>query len=189
MRKTLLLLSTALVIASMATAQRKTPTPQPSDTTKKTPAATGQAMPGTNRGGAPKAGPKPYGEVITAKAISRKGMLSVHKVEDRHFFEIPDSLIGRDILAVCRISRSAAGARAQMLGYAGDQVGDNVIRFEKGPDDRIFLRSISYKEMSSDTTENGMYTSVLNSNLQPIVGAFDVKAYNKDNGTVVIDVT
>lgn len=189
MRKTLLLLSTGLVIASMATAQRKTPPPQPADTTKKPAAAAPGQNAGMNRGGAPKAGPKPYSDVITAKAISRKGMFSVHKVEDRHFFEIPDSLIGRDILAVCRISRSAAGARAQMLGYAGDQVQDNVIRFEKGPDDRIFLKSISYKEMSSDTTENGMYTSVLNSNLQPIVGAFDVKAYNKEKGTVVIDVT
>jgi hypothetical protein len=189
MRKTLLLLSTGLVIASVAIAQRKTPTPQPTDTTKKQPAAA-QNTPGMmNRGGAPKTGPKPYSEVITSKAVSRKGMLTVHKVEDRHFFEIPDSLIGRDILAVCRISRSAAGARSQMLGYAGDQVGDNVIRFEKGPDDRIFLKSISYKEMSADTTENGMYTSVLNSNLQPIVGAFDVKAYNKDKGTVVIDAT
>jgi hypothetical protein len=187
MRKTLLLLSTGLVIASIAVAQRKNPAPQPTDTTKKSAAA--QAAPGMNRGGAPKAGPKPYAEVITSKAISRKGMFSVHKVDDRHFFEIPDSLIGRDILSVCRISRSAAGSRAQMLGYAGDQIGDNVIRFEKGPDDRLFLKSISYKEMSADTTENGMYTSVRNSNLQPIVGAFDVKAYNKEKGTLVIDVT
>ncbi len=189
MRKKLLVLSTGLVIASMALAQRRSPAPQPADTTKKSAAAT-QNTPGMmNRGGGPKAGPKPYAEVITSKAISRKGMFSVHKVDDRHFFEIPDSLIGRDILAVCRISRSAAGSRAQMLGYAGDQIGDNVIRFEKGPDDRIFLKSISYKEMSADTTENGMYTSVRNSNLQPIVGAFDVKAYNKETGSFVIDVT
>lgn len=187
MRKKLLLLSTGLVIASMAFAQRKKPASQPGDTTKKI-AAAAQA-PGMNHGGAPKAGPRPYAEVITSKAISRNGMFCVHKVADRHFFEIPDSLIGRDMLAVCRISRSAAGSRAQMLGYAGDQVGDNVIRFEKGPDDRIFLKSISYKEMSADTTENGMYTSVRNSNLQPIVGAFDVKAYNKEKSTFVLDVT
>ena len=189
MRKTLLLLTTGLVIASTATAQRKNPAPQPADTTKKPAAAAAQNPGMMNRGGAPKPGPKPYSEVITSKAISKKGMFSVHKIEDRHFFEIPDSLISRDILAVCRISRSAAGARAQMLGYAGDQIGDNVIRFEKGPDDRIFLKSISFKEMSADTTENGMYTSVLNSNLQPIVASFDVKAYNKEKGTVVIDVT
>ncbi|OQP58870.1 zinc-dependent metalloprotease [Niastella populi] len=189
MRKKLLLLSTGFVIASMAFAQRRSPAPQPADTTKKAAAAATPNTPGMSRGGGPKAGPKPYAEVITSKAISRNGMFSVHKVDDRHFFEIPDSLIGRDILAVCRISRSAAGSRAQMLGYAGDQIGDNVIRFEKGPDDRIFLKSISYKEMSADTTENGMYTSVRNSNLQPIVGAFDVKAYNKEKGAFVLDVT
>jgi hypothetical protein len=43
--------------------------------------------------------------------------------------------------------------------------------------------------MSADTTENGMYRSVINSNLQPIVASFDVKAYNKEKSTLVIDLT
>ncbi|MBO9633103.1 MAG: zinc-dependent metalloprotease [Chitinophagaceae bacterium] len=191
MRKSILLMSAGLIIASASIAQRKKgPTaPQPADTTKKPVAGAMPPMAGMPRGGAPKAGPKPYNEVVTSKAVTRKGMFTVHKVDDRYLFEIPDSLIARDILAVSRISKSATGGRSQMMGYGGDQINESVIRFEKGPDDRIFLKSISYTEMSSDTTENGMYKSVINSNLQPIASSFNVAAYNKDKNSFVIDVT
>lgn len=200
MRKIYLLMGVCLSIGVAATAQRKktpAPKPAPTDTTKK-PMMGGMAnMPGMNRGGAmggaPSSGPKPYNEVITNKAVTRKGMFTVHKVEDRYFFEIPDSVITRDILVVSRIAKSAAGGRAQMIGYAGDHINDNVIRFEKGPNNRLFLKTISYMEISKDTTENGMYNSVMNSNLQPISAAFDIKAFHRDSvskkSSVVIDVT
>src|SRR5688572_21891059 len=73
--------------------------------------------------GAPgSSGPKPYNEVITAKAKTDAGLFKVHKVEDRFFFEIADSLLGRDILVVNRIGKAAAGSRSFMMGYAGDQI-------------------------------------------------------------------
>jgi len=37
---------------------------------------------------APKPGPKPYKEVITEKASTKKGLFTIHKVEDKWFFEI-----------------------------------------------------------------------------------------------------
>jgi hypothetical protein len=169
--------------------QKRNPkTPAPATTV---PPANPNAM---NRpGGTPPTGPKPYNQVITAKAKTDNGLFKVHNVEDRYFFEIPDSLLGREILTVNRISKAAAGNRASMIGYGGDQIGDNVISFEKGPANKIYLKSISYSERSRDTTEQGMYKSVINSNLQPLVASFDVKAFAKDSvsgvkGTV-IDVT
>ena len=133
--------------------------------------------------------PKPYREVITSKAISAKGFFKVHKVEDRYFFEIPDSLFNRDILVVNRITKAAAGGRVSMMGYSGDQIGKNVIQFGKGPNNRIFLKSISYQEVASDTTADGMYRSLINSNLQPLEASFDIKAFSHDSSGVVIDVT
>ncbi|MBC8985164.1 zinc-dependent metalloprotease [Pedobacter sp. N36a] len=138
-------------------------------------------------------GPKPYADVITAKAKTDKGLFKVHTIEDRYFFEIPDSLLDRDILVVNRISKAAAGNRSQMMGYGGDQIGDNVISFQKGPANKLFLKSISYTERSQDTTAQGLYKSVMNSNLQPLVASFDIKALAKDSVSgakgVVIDVT
>ncbi len=135
--------------------------------------------------------PKPYKEVITDKAATMSGMLKVHKIDQKYFFEIADTLLGRDILVVNRISKSGADVRGSMLGYAGDQINENVIRFEKGQNHKFYIKSISFTERSSDSL--GMYKSVLNSNLQPILAAFDIKAYAKDSISgvkgAVIDVT
>jgi len=74
------------------------------------------------------------------------------------------------------------------FGYAGDQIGQNVVRFEKGPKNRIFIRTISYAEYAKDST-SPMFTTVSKSNVQPIVQSFDIKAFGKDSISSVIDIT
>lgn len=136
--------------------------------------------------------PKPYSEVITSKAITENGLFKIHRVADRYFFEIPDSLLERDILIVSRISKAATDTRSLDrfgMGYAGDHIGENVVRFNKGPLNKIFIKTIYYGERSADSSENGMYKAVTNSNFQPIVAAFDIKAIASSNSGVVIDVT
>ena len=136
----------------------------------------------------PSAGPKPYSEVITSKAITDEGLFNIHKLDEKFYFEIGDSMFGREILVVNRISKAAAGMRSGFFGYAGDEVGRNVIRFEKGPNNKIFVRSISFAEYSKDST-SPMFTAVNKSNVQPITAAFDIKAFAKDSTGNVIDVT
>jgi hypothetical protein len=136
------------------------------------------SFPGSSRNNT---GPKPYSEIITSKAKTDRGLFTTHRVEDKYYFEIPDSLLNREILIVNRISKAPAGARAGFLGYAGDQISDNVITFEKGPNNKIFLRTISYQEVGRDSA--GMYQSVRNSNLQPITASFDIKAFANDSVT------
>ncbi|MGZ5286348.1 MAG: zinc-dependent metalloprotease [Flavisolibacter sp.] len=145
----------------------------------------GALPPGATPGARPAAstGPKPYGEVITAKARTSRGLFTTHRIEDKFYFEIPDSLLEREILVVNRISKAPAGARAGFFGYAGDQISDNVISFEKGPNNKIFLRAISHSERGRDST--GMYQSVRNSNLQPINASFSIAAYKTDSLTKV----
>jgi len=174
-----LLLAGSLLLQPVLFAQNR-PTPAPGDTSANpnAPGRTGRT-----------AAPKPYSEVIPGRAITQSGLFKVHKLDDRYFFEIHDSLLNRDILVVNRISKAAAGGRSGFGGYAGDQIGDNVIQFDKGPNNKLFLKSISYLEMARDTTPDGMYRSVMNSNLQPIAASFDIKAFNREGGSTVIDVT
>ncbi|MBS1920551.1 MAG: zinc-dependent metalloprotease [Bacteroidetes bacterium] len=137
-------------------------------------------------GGRPQAAtsaPKPYNEVITKKAVTYNGFFKVHKEDGKYYFEIPDSLLGRDILTVNRLTRTQEG-----MGYGGDQIGQNVIRFESGPNNKIFLKNISYAVYAKDST-SPMFNSVRNSNVQPIAAAFDIKAFSKDSTGVVIDMT
>ena len=136
----------------------------------------------------PSKGPKPYAEIITAKSKTSIGMFKVHFLDDKYFFEIPKTLLKREILVVNRISKAPSAGRNSGLSYAGDDIGENVIWFEKGPNDNIFLRTISYAEYTKDST-SPMFTAVNNSNIQPIEFAFDIKAFSKDSSAVVIDVT
>lgn len=132
--------------------------------------------------------PSNYNKLIKSYAITRKGLFTVHKVDDKYYFEIPDSLLGRDILVVTRIAQGAAGVRPEYTGYAGDQVGNTIIRFEKGPEHKLFLRRITYEEHPGDST-NAMYNAVVRSNLQPLVAAFGIGAYSPQGKGSVIDVT
>lgn len=164
-------------------AQRKKKNDQPAAATKDSTAR--PPLPARN---GPKTAPKKFSEVITAGAKADSGMCNIYKLDDRIFFEIPDSLLGRDILVVNRISKSAAGLRASMMGYSGDEIGENVIRFEKGPNSRIFLKNISYSEISKDSSQP-MFNAVMNSNIQPIAAAFDIKAFSDKGTSSVIDLT
>ncbi|HEY4151403.1 MAG TPA: DUF5117 domain-containing protein, partial [Chitinophagaceae bacterium] len=130
--------------------------------------------------------PKPYNEVITEKARTHKGLFTVHRVDDHYYFEIPDSILGRDILMESRLSKAGTDMRGggTFAGYAGDQLNQSVIRFERGPENRIFLRELSYSERSGDSSMP-MFNSVMNSNIQPIAASFDVRAYNTDSVTGV----
>jgi hypothetical protein len=139
------------------------------DTTKQKPAA-------------PSTGPKPYGEVITEKAKTMKGFFTVHKMEEKYFFEIPDSILGLEWMAVVRTSQVPTGA-----GYGGVEVNEQTFRWEKGPDNKIFLRVVAHINIASDSLPINQAVKV--SNVEPIAAAFDIKAYSKDSSAVVIEVT
>ncbi|SNV43489.1 Glutamyl- and glutaminyl-tRNA synthetases [Chryseobacterium taklimakanense] len=131
---------------------------------------------------------KPYKEIITAKTVSDQGVITVHKVEDKYYFEIPDSVLKKDFLVVSRLTKAAAGMRSGFIGYAGDQISQSVVVFEKGPQDKIFIRSISYDDYAADS-KSEMYNSVMRNNTQAIVQVFDIKAYNDDKKSSVIEVS
>lgn len=130
-----------------------------------------------------KTGPKTFKEFITKKAVTQKGVFTVHFQDDKFYFDIQDSLLGRELIAVTRYAKVAGGARK----YGGEQVNEQTIQFEKGPNSRIFMRVVSLISRA-DSTQT-IAKAVKNSYLDPIVAAFDIKAYGKDSTSSIIDVT
>ena len=126
---------------------------------------------------------KPYNEVITAKSKTQRGLFTVHEVNDKYYFELTDSIMGREILLVTRLSKSTPGAG----NYGGEEINEQTIRWEKGPSNKIFLRVITLINDADST--NQIYKAVTNSNIYTIAAAFDIKAKGKDGNSVVIDVT
>lgn len=164
---------------TLAVAAQPNGAPRP-DTTRR---------PGNGIPAGPSAGPKAYKDVITAKAVTDAGMITIHKLDDKYYFEIPDSIFNRDILVVNRLSKAGAGMRVGgFSGFAGDDISRNVIQFQKGPNNKIFIRNISFAEYSKDSTSS-MYSAVKRSNVQAIAASFDIKSLGKDSTGAVIDVT
>ncbi|MBC8111264.1 MAG: zinc-dependent metalloprotease [Verrucomicrobia bacterium] len=129
-----------------------------------------------------KPGIKPYKEVITAKAKTTKGLFTVHKIEDKYYFEIPDSLFNRDFMAITRVAKASTS-----LGYGGELANEQVLKWEKGPDNKVFLRVPLFINVGRDTLQP-IAQAVKNSNVEPIAAVFDIKAIRKDS-TTVIDVS
>jgi len=168
----------AVATISPAPAQRRhrPTTPAPADTSK-------PRVPVFPAFGMPKQGPKPYKEVITDKAITHQGLFTVHKVDEKWFFEIPDSMLGREFMAITRFSKTAAGGGL----YGGELANQQTLQWEKGPSNVLFLRVVTLVSMA-DTT-NKIYKAVKSSSVNPIAAAFEIRAYGKDSTSIVIDVT
>ncbi|MFZ9330897.1 MAG: zinc-dependent metalloprotease [Chitinophagaceae bacterium] len=132
---------------------------------------------------APKTGPRSYKELITPKAKTSKGLFNVHKIDDKFYFEIKESLFGREIMAITRFSKVAGGGGV----YGGELANQQVVKFEKGPDNKVFMRVVTVISVADSTQP--IYRAVKNSNLDPIAASFDIKAFGADSTGAIIDVT
>ncbi len=113
---------------------------------------------------------QPYNKVITKEAITDEGLFAVHQVGDKHYYEIPDSLFNREMLMVSRISKTATG-----IGFGGGKINTQVLRWEKKPK-KVLLRVVSYGNYAADSLP--IHEAVVNSNFEPVLFAFDIKALN-----------
>lgn len=135
---------------------------------------------------APKPKPKkdailPYSKVITKNAKSDDGLFKVHQIDEKYFYEIPDSLLEREMLMVTRISKTASG-----IGFGGGKQNTQVLRWQKNGK-KVLLRVVSHSVVAADSLP--VYEAVVNSNFEPILYTFPIKAFSKDSTATVIDVT
>jgi hypothetical protein len=152
---------------------------------------TAGAAPGPSIGGAPSpapaggrqasAQPRPYDQVVRGLQAD-SGMFVVHRDEDRLLFEVPDSLLGREMLVITRIARVPGDISGFIV--AGHKVQEQVWTWER-EGRRVLLRKRSHNEFAADTLPIAM--SVVNNNFPPVLATFDVLAEGPD-GSVVVDV-
>jgi len=126
---------------------------------------------------------KPYREVIPKNTKSSNGLFTVHQVGTKWYFEIADSKIGREIMSVTRFSKTVASCGK----YGGEEVNSQVVTWDKGPNNYLFLKSVTHITFASDST-TPLAKAVKNSDSHPIIGSFEILSIRKDT-SVVIDVT
>ncbi|MGK0412313.1 MAG: hypothetical protein ACJA1B_000504 [Polaribacter sp.] len=135
---------------------------------------------------APKPKPKkgdiqPYGKVVTKDHKTDDGLFKIHSEDSNYLMEIPNDLLGREMLMVTRIAKTASE-----IGFGGGKTNTQVLRWER-KNKQILLRVVSHSVVAD--TMLPVNEAVVNSNFEPVLYSFPIKAFNKDTTGVVIDAT
>jgi hypothetical protein len=124
--------------------------------------------------------PRPYAEVIPSTAQTERGMFDVHRVGANLFFEIPDSLLGRDMIIMSRYGQVQQG-----LSQVGANMAPNlVVRWERRGD-QVHLRASSHETTADSGTARSI--AVAHQNFAPVIQSFPVETLGSQG--VVINVT
>jgi ribosomal protein S18 acetylase RimI-like enzyme len=128
---------------------------------------------------------KSYSSVITEDFVTAKGLFTAHKSKSKDiiYFEIPDSILHRDIMVINRLLKSPGNSGM----YPGEELDERTIQFEPGPDSTIRIR-FDLVISQADSTD-AIYKAVVNANLNPIVASFPIEAFGNGHRSYVINVT
>lgn len=126
-------------------------------------------------------------EKLTDTATVSEGMFNVLKKGKDYYFEIPSSLLGRDMLVVNKLVRVPLE-----LNEAGVNRGINtsnvMIRFELDKENNtIFARQS--RVLPDVNEESAIAQSVRDNYISPMIASFKVEAYNADSTAAVVKVT
>ena len=165
-----LLLALTLIVTSCNTAKKA----KEAEAAKK--AAAAKEKPKPKKGDI-----QPYNKVITKDAKTDEGLFLIHEIDGKFMYEIPDSLFDREMLMVTRISKTASG-----IGFGGGKQNTQVLRWQKKAK-KVVLRVVSHQVFAADSLP--VHEAVANSNFEPVLYTFPIKAFSKDSTSTVIDVT
>ena len=120
---------------------------------------------------------------ITLDMKVSKGLITTYQNKKNElYFEISESLLGRELLVVTRFAQIPAN----YSGYlnAGSKTAEHVVEFIK-QGQKILLKEVSYSNIADD--DDPISISVSENNFKPILAAFEIK--NSDDNRHLIDVT
>lgn len=125
----------------------------------------------------------PLKAIITKNTIIKKGLFNVYQTGNKYYFEIPDSLLSRELLLTNWLVKVPGGSPK----YGGEEMGQKVILFDKGIGKKINLKVVTLVTKVDSTST--IAKTVANNNLDAIAIVFDVKARGEGDKTSFIDVT
>ncbi len=119
---------------------------------------------------------KKYDEVITAKAQTSKGVFTVHRIDDKVYFEIPESAYGKLMLWQTEIAKAPPG-----VGWGGKSAGNKVVRWERRGN-KVLLWLVTFEKRADG---KAVQRAVDSANLDTILASFNPATENKDKEAVI----
>ncbi|MBR4133766.1 MAG: zinc-dependent metalloprotease [Bacteroidales bacterium] len=138
--------------------------------------------PGRPGGEPPKDSSESSEKEKTPELTFKDGLFGVAQNEKDWYFEIPDEILGRRILAVTRFVSNTPGVSE----YGGEEVNENMVYFEKASNGNLLLRS-DVLSVAADEDQD-IFKAVKVSSENPIVASFKPESGAKE-GTTRIKVT
>ena len=120
---------------------------------------------------------------IVSEATKDEGLFNVYTKKDKYYFEVPDSLIGSEMLMVTRVSKASVSLPSSLRGT---KLNEQVLRWEK-KNNNFLLRESSYVNYANDSLP--INQAVTNSNFEQILFKFKIEARNDSLKSNLIDVT
>ncbi|MDE6469169.1 MAG: DUF5117 domain-containing protein, partial [Muribaculaceae bacterium] len=126
-------------------------------------------------------------EKLTNAATVSKGMFNVLKKESEYYFEIPDSLLGRDMLVVNKLVRVPSELNEAGVNR-GINTSNQMVRFELDKENKkVYVRQSRVMPDVDESTP--LARSVHDNYLDPIIASFKVETHNSDSTATVVKVT
>lgn len=125
----------------------------------------------------------PYLKIVKEGGSVREGLFAVRHIKDDWYLEVPDSLLGRMMLAVTRFT----SVPQEFKMVTGEEVNRSAVYFEQYGEKTIFLRE--YVQSQYAKPEDRIAISLKQSTIDPIVWKFDVIGRNPETNAQLINVT
>ncbi len=126
----------------------------------------------------------PYERLFKDKAAeTMKGLITIHRVDEKVYFEIPFGVFGREMLLGSTITEITSN----LFGSVGEKPFEPLhVVFMQDDSAKVSLRQVN--AIHSTSTER-YRQRIKESTVPGIIESFEVSAYSPDSTAVVIDVT
>ena len=127
-----------------------------------------------------------YDKLFKEKHTVADGMFRLHDVKGKLYFEIPDSLFGREMLlgsTISEVSDNAAATTGSKSDYPLHVV------FTRN-DRLVQLRTVNCENITDETgASRALAEAVKRNTADPILRNYKIEAWNRDSTAVVVNVT
>ncbi|QEH43852.1 zinc-dependent metalloprotease [Chitinophaga sp. XS-30] len=133
---------------------------------------------------------KSYDAFFPKQPVSDTGLFIVHLDKGNYYFEIPDSLLKKDMLIVSRRAAMSSSEIDPMVAGDNAQSGGLMIQWDVTPDGKsILLKKVTTRNlMRFSGTDSAFERAIMRQTLDPILMSFPIKAKGKQNMSAIIDI-
>lgn len=125
-----------------------------------------------------------YDKLFKKDHVQAKGLITLHRVGDKLYFELPLNLLGKDMLIGSTVTEISDNGDAIVGQKPTEPIN---VQFTK-IDSTIQLRKIEINSITNDKDQN-IAAAIKQGSIGAIVGLYKIEAWNADSTAVVFDMT